>query len=231
MANVINKHYWGDNGIPMPIGSIPVPGVLKAPMNKIGYAIGSAKDIAKEAAGSAAWGVTKTLVGAGLEAAKFGIKDVGYPILKVGGGAILGLTGKALVGTSSLLGRAATSTPARKFYGNVASDLGRAADSMVSYTPSHIIHDVRKDTYRKVPGKMRFSKRGLIGIAAASLISGTIGAAQDTKAAHMGSIDSKPVTSTPDFSPRQYEQHPSRSYLDNAGATGDLVFALNALRH
>ena len=230
MANVINKHYWGDNGIPMPIGHLPVPGPLKSPVNKIGYALGSAKDITGEFAGKAAVGTAKVFARAGLELTKAGVQEIGLPALRLGGEAI-GLGGKALIGASGMLGKALTSAPARKFYSNVAKDLGTAAESMVTYTPSHVIHDVRKGTYTKVPGKMRFSKRGLIGIAAASLISGTIGAAQDTKAAHMGTIDSRPVTSTPDFSPRQYEKHPSRSYLDNAGATGDLVFALNALRH
>jgi len=227
---IYEKHHWGDNGIPMPIGSVPVPRPFKGAANGLGRAVGAVADDAKEGA----WNLTKTAVGktagAGIGLAKWGAVETGRSIAELGKETTQ-LAGTALIGGAHYAGKALSSKTARKFYKAVGRDVGNLAKSMVTYTPEHLVHDARKGTYEKIGGRMKFSKKGLVAIAAASLIGGSIKAGQDIKASNMGTIDSHPTTATPDYMPKQYERHPSRSYLDNAGATGDLVFALNALRH
>ena len=82
-----------------------------------------------------------------------------------------------------------------------------------------------------------FNKRGLALMAGVALASGTTSATKDYIQSRQGYNDGQiyrptPQMSTPYMLSQQmaYSQH-GRSFADNAGATGDLVFALNDSRH
>lgn len=82
-----------------------------------------------------------------------------------------------------------------------------------------------------------FNKKGLALMAGVALASGTTSATKDYIQSRQGYNDGQiyrptPQMSTPYMLSQQmaYSQH-GRSFADNAGATGDLVFALNDSRH
>lgn len=82
-----------------------------------------------------------------------------------------------------------------------------------------------------------FNKKGLALMAGVALASGTTSATKDYIQSRQGYNDGQiyrptPQMSTPYMLSQQmaYSQH-GRSFADNAGATGDLVFALNDTRH
>lgn len=115
-------------------------------------------------------------------------------------------------------------------YAKVGGAIADAGGSLISYKPERNILKPSGKIVRK-SASIGLSGKGKLIVGAASLLAGSIAAAKEDNAYHMGQIDSRVQTATPDYAPKEYERHPTHSYMDNAGATGDLVFALNALRH
>lgn len=247
---VTSMHDWGDKGLPTPFGRIPVkhiPGV-KQLATATGEGVGYVSDAAKDVAGTIAKGALIGAAGLTLAAAK-GVGKAGWATAKgagkfamwgapkVGNAAFSVAEGIGNVGIAAVRGMSGMYDPykRRPTIQKIASRLGEGAmnfaDGMVRYTPKHMEYNRYRNKMEHVSGKMHMTKGGALLIGLGGLAASAISAYKDEKAQRMGSIVSKPVTATPDYAPRQYETAPSHSYLDNAGATGDLVFALNALRH
>ena len=75
-------------------------------------------------------------------------------------------------------------------------------------------------------GGLKFTKLGFAVLGGAALISNAFQGYDNYMTRRMGQVDANKITATPDYKPQEYKiQSP-----DFAGATGDLVFALHAIR-
>lgn len=98
-------------------------------------------------------------------------------------------------------------------YGNAA---GGVAGSFFKYTPEELKFDKKENKMVKKRGKFRMGKLGVAGLGAVAIGMGANNIAQDTYEGRSG-MASGTKRATP-------------NYLDNAGATGDLVFAMHQNR-
>ena len=96
---------------------------------------------------------------------------------------------------------------------------------------------VEKTTLDKSAIGWRFTKRGKAAMTAGALLVGSVGATKDYTESRIGRNDGQlykptPTMSNPyDLSSQMAYSSIGQSYANNAGATGDLVFALNNLRN
>ena len=96
---------------------------------------------------------------------------------------------------------------------------------------------VEKTTLDKSMIGWRFTKRGKAAMTAGALLIGSAGATKDYTESRIGRNDGQlyrptPTMSNPyDLSSQMAYSSIGQSYANNAGATGDLVFALNNLRN
>lgn len=102
---------------------------------------------------------------------------------------------------------------------------GKLADWFVRYEPAKVVKDV--DKYGKTITKMegggiRVNKKGIAFLGAIGATGNAMSATDDYMQEKMGTAAPERYTQTPNMQPP--------SYAMNGGATGDLVFALNAQR-
>lgn len=96
---------------------------------------------------------------------------------------------------------------------------------------------VEKTTLDKSMIGWKFTKRGKMAMTAGALLVGSVGATKDYTESRIGRNDGQlykptPTISNPyDLSSQMAYSSIGQSYANNAGATGDLVFALNNLRN
>ena len=96
---------------------------------------------------------------------------------------------------------------------------------------------VEKTTLDKSMIGWKFTKRGKMAMTAGALLVGSVGATKDYTESRIGRNDGQlykptPTMSNPyDLSSQMAHSSIGQSYANNAGATGDLVFALNNLRN
>ena len=96
---------------------------------------------------------------------------------------------------------------------------------------------VEKTTLDKSMIGWKFTKRGKMAMTAGALLVGSVGATKDYTESRVGRNDGQlykptPTMSNPyDLSSQMAYSSIGQSYANNAGATGDLVFALNNLRN
>lgn len=96
---------------------------------------------------------------------------------------------------------------------------------------------VEKTTLDKSMIGWKFTKRGKAAMTAGALLVGSVGATKDYTESRIGRNDGQlykptPTISNPyDLSSQMAYSSIGQSYANNAGATGDLVFALNNLRN
>lgn len=170
--------------------------------------IGTAAAYGAYGVGSALWNNADTIVdGAWNVTKKVGTGLAGAAYRVVAGPELQGGRGAAAVNTIF--------NPLNRYAGSVV----RIADSFVDYTPRRQVYDPYKQKMVSRGGfKLKPLGWGVLGAGA------IIGAARDTVStfdnARIGARDPQIYRATPRIP----------AYLDNAGATGDLVFALNANR-
>lgn len=133
------------------------------------------------------------------------------------GEAIVGLAGKGIkaVATSEALGSAATSAAVG------AGTVGMYGAARLANATQKFLGSVVK--YDKEAGKLmdvKLTAKGKALMVGSSVIAGMAGAFNEMQRTHMGTVDTYMTSMTPRIP----------SMPDNAGATGDLVFALNANR-
>lgn len=108
-----------------------------------------------------------------------------------------------------------------------AKAIGKVGKNMVEYKGSHLEYNRYLGKLEKKGPSMNVTKFGLGVLTGLSAIQGARGAVNAYMGSRMGTVDTRTTSLTPDYSPQEYKiQHP-----DFAGATGDLVFALDANRH
>ena len=96
---------------------------------------------------------------------------------------------------------------------------------------------IEKTTLDKSMIGWRFTKRGKAAMTAGALLVGSAGATKDYTESRIGRNDGQLYRPTPtmsnayDLSSQMAYSSIGQSYANNAGATGDLVFALNNLRN
>lgn len=196
-----------------------------------------------DAAGVVAKGVGKVGVAVGGAAAGLAIgtaKVAGQIGLGVGKAALTGVG--PVPGIPRMLGSAAIQTGKFMLTGYkiphtnlkiespikaTAKLAGKIGKNMVTYEPGHMEYNRYLGKLEKKGPSLHLSKFGagvLGGLAAFQGIRGGMNAYMGSR---MGTVDTKTTSLTPDYAPQEYKiQHP-----DFAGATGDLVFALDANRH
>lgn len=117
----------------------------------------------------------------------------------------------------------------RKFgnpIGMAAAVIGKVMGGLVKVNKGGQIWDASaKKVITKSPS-LSLTKKGGAAILGTSLLSGSVGAFGEAEARTMGTIDSTVTTATPDYQPQEYKTTVNNNMIDNAGATGDLVFAL-----
>ena len=211
--NILSQRYPGvpeKLGVGNAVGD--AAGAVAKGVGKVGMVVGSA-------AAGLAIGTTKVAGQIGLGAGKAALMGVGpVPgIPKMLGSAAI-QTGKFMVHGYGPLG-----SPIK----GVAKLAGKMAKNMVTYEKGHMEYNRYLGKLEKKGPSLHLTKFGagvLGGLAAMQGIRGGMNAYMGSR---MGTVDTKTTSLTPDYSPQEYKiQHP-----DFAGATGDLVFALNANRH
>ena len=96
---------------------------------------------------------------------------------------------------------------------------------------------IERTTLDKSAIGWRFTKRGKLALTAGALAVGSVGATKDYTESRIGRNDGQLYRPTPtmsnayDLSSQMAHSSIGQSYANNAGATGDLVFALNNLRN
>lgn len=183
--------------------------------------------IAGDAIGSAARGIGAV----GMSVGKLGVAVTVGTAGLVGRAAIgLGVpavkyAGKAALGTADFLVRGGG--PFKSPLLGAIKGVGKLGKSMVTYEGSHLQYNRYLGKLEKKGPSLKVSKFGggvLAGLAGAQAVRGGFNAYMGSR---MGTVDTKTTSITPDYSPQEYRiQHP-----DFAGATGDLVFALDANKH
>lgn len=195
---------------------------IEGPFSLLGDAAGWTAGKAAKMVGKGALFAGKNIGKAGF----FGAKMAGKAAMKTASG-----LGSAAIGTAKFTNKAADKMFESKIASRFAKNTGEFIGSFVKYTPEHQRYNPITRKLEERAGEMKLTGKGKLLVAGAALLAGAIKANQENNAYHMGQIDSQVQTATPDYQVKQYDEHPSHSYLDNAGATGGLVFALNALRH
>lgn len=184
-----------------------------------------------------------TLAGAAAGAGFSSLTDSGDPMKGAAIGAAIGTAtipaiglasagvygiGKAAINNSGAIasevlggiygaGKIVDSVLGSKYVNKQLSSAGKVLGNMFEYSPSRIVTDAAKKTIEEVPGKFKLKPLGW-GMAGAGIaIKGTMGAVNEADRIHRGAVDNYVTSATPRIP----------SYANNAGATGDLVFALN----
>ena len=177
-------------------------------------------------------GIITGTASAGLWAAKKTAK-LGWGATKLAGK--VGLTGASLLGTGSVkaasgIGRVAVGSimsknPLKNPVGVLAKTAYKIGDAMVDYRGAETVYNTtKKKLIHKAPS-LKLSKIGAGVILGGSLLSGAMSSYNKFMQSRLGTIDAKATTTNPDYTPQEY----SRTMApppDDAGATGDLVFAL-----
>ena len=152
------------------------------------------------------------------------IGRAGWPMLQGIGNAAIGTTkagGRAIKNTAIAIG-----TPIAESF-----ETPEARRAVVS-SWGNLLKDAGNTFVKLDKNDMpTFTGKGMLLVGGAMTYDKLRDTYSEEKAARMGTIDRKPTTATPSFQPQQYERHPpKRITYDSGGATGDLVFALRALR-
>lgn len=173
--------------------------------------------------GVAAWGLKKSAA-----VGMWGLKKTGQASM-----AAARLTGTAAYKGAGAVGKLAwsslnSSNPLYNPIGVAAKTAYNIGKSMVKYTPGERVYNTsRKAIVKKAP-TMRLTRFGGGVVLGGSVLSGIASAASAYEQAAMGAVDTTPTSATPEYKPEEYTRHISPP--DFGGATGDLVFALNANR-
>jgi hypothetical protein len=170
---------------------------------------------------------------------------VGGKLLKGGAKLAYGsaaFSGKAMIGTAGFVGKhagRASISLGKSFWNSFHEESGlknpvgalakttyKGLSKMAKFTPSHTVYNDTKKAFETKGPSLKLTKLGLGTMVGLSAIGGVSKAYDSYMTKRAGTIDTQKTTATPDYNPAQYTvQHP-----DYAGATGDLVFALNANR-
>ena len=147
----------------------------------------------------------------------------------------VGLAGSSMLGSgamkaSSTVGKWALSSlmsdnPLKNPVGVVTKAAYRLGGAMVDYRPAErVYNETKKKVITKAPS-LKLTKFGGAVVLGGSLLSGASAAWNKFETRQLGQVDTKATTSTPDYTPQEY----TKTFApppDDAGATGDLVFAL-----
>ncbi len=162
------------------------------------------------------------LMGAGVGAAGLvggvaagaGIAGVGYAVAK--NLDTIGAAGDAVVKGAGALGKQAVLGPS--LLHNTANATAKLAEKMFKFTPTTEVFDAAKNQMVKKQMSFKPTKLGwgILGVGAA--VGSIKGAYSEMSRRKMGQMDPYVARATPRVP----------SYANNAGASGDLVFALNA---
>lgn len=135
------------------------------------------------------------------------------PDLIKGAGAVgNGMKKVGQMATSPMAKEVAAHTPNRRYVDRASSIAG----SFMKFTPEEVTFDKAKNQLTSKSAKMSFSKKGVGALVGIAGVLGTRNLAQDAYDSKIGT-----PTGTKKATP---------NYLDNAGATGDLVFAMHQNR-
>lgn len=111
--------------------------------------------------------------------------------------------------------------------GMAASLATRVAGSMVKRAPAVRHFDAKKgDFVIDKEGGLKLTKLGAGVIFGAGALGSIMDGAHTMAGKNMGQSSAKVYTNTPEITPQQY----NTGFVDNGGATGDLVFALHKNR-
>lgn len=177
-----------------------------------------------------------------------GVGKVGLGVGKLGVGLTIGtvgLVGRAAIATATsapvktgakIMGKMIAGTPGFLMHGygplgspvkGAAKLIGKVGKNMVDYKEGHLQYNRYLGKLERKGPSLHITKFGAGILGGLAAIQGIRGGTNAYMASRMGTVDTKTSSLTPDYSPQEYKvQHP-----DFAGATGDLVFALNANRH
>jgi hypothetical protein len=104
--------------------------------------------------------------------------------------------------------------------GTYANKVGKMFDKLVTHTPGKEVWNAEKGIMESKGGGLKLSGWGKAAVGIGAVAAGAYGAKEALETSHMGTMDGYVTTNTPRVP----------SYKDDGGASGDLVFALNANR-
>lgn len=185
----------------------------------IGAMYGSISNSGSTAQGAALGAVAGASVVPAIGAAFYGGYQVANNVEKIGQAAFGAVKGVGKAG--SAFAESLTST--NRFVnplGSVANGIAKASNKLVKYAPAKEAWNVEKGILERKEGSLKLSNWGKTFVGVSAIATGASNALNTFEQSRMGTQDDYVTTSTP-ITP---------SYKDNAGASGDLVFALNANR-
>lgn len=178
--------------------------------------------------GSLLWGATK-LVGKATAFVGYGAA-VGVGMASMTAGKLAGkgaLAAGAHIG-SSTLASLNHSNPFRNPIGAAGKAMYKGMSSLVKYEPAKKVYNSSSKVLEDKGARLKMTKKGLGLIFGASVLGGMSSEYNSYVSKQMGTTDTAMTTATPNYQPQEYAK--TVSPIDHAGATGDLVFALNANR-
>lgn len=182
-----------------------------------GAAVGAAALPAAGLAVAAGWGVVNNLdkIGEAAFATARGASWLGKGALRASN-----FTGPFAGGNAASRFANTVSSNFMNPVGSIANKFAKASKGLITHTPRAQSWNAEKGIMESKGGGMKLSTWGKAAVAGVGLYSGVMKAMDTFEQSRMGMMDSFVATNTPQIP----------SYKDDAGATGDLVFALNANR-
>ena len=139
------------------------------------------------------------------------------------------LVGKAAIGTTSRLGSwtihsLSSANPLKNPIGVATKAAYKLGGSMVNYTPSRKVYNTTRDKIITKAPSLKLSKIGAGAILGGSILASAASSLNKFETDRLGTVDTQTTTTNPDYTPQEYTRNVEPP--DDAGATGDLVFAL-----
>ena len=169
------------------------------------------------ATASAAKTVTEKVSSIGLKSAK-ATATISKPIAK-GIGQVGLSTGKALFKNSG------KENPVGYGVKKIGQATHWLSKDIIKYTPETKVLNKATGEMETKAAKLRLTPKGFAVVGGIAMVGSTSRAYDNTVTTSMGQTNPTMQTNTPDYKPKEY------SFLNNGGATGDLVFALHANRN
>lgn len=168
--------------------------------------------------GKVGLGVAGAVGGGTFKAAKLGVKAAD----KVGGAAVDGTTAMAKSAWKMSNETNGLKNPVG-YAGHLADKVG---DKALRYSRESYKYNPLTGKVDHMEGKMRLTGMGKVAVFGLGSVGAASTISDNNEARSMGQLDSTPTSATPDFG-RSYV----KSFANNGGADGSLVFALHNNRH
>ena len=204
-----------DNNTAPPPSQSPypyIPHINTSIAGKAGYA---SRQLAKKSivgVGKSAWWLGEKATQAGLATSRE-LGGIGLTSARVFGSGVFGLSSFTL----GAIGKSLTYDDWRNPIGKVAKGAFKLASNLVDYEASHQLENRLS--------RFKLTNKGKVAVIGAAIAGALMNTSNQLTSRGMGITDANMTTATPDYTAPNYD------LLNNAGATGDLVFALHKNRH